>query len=383
MKKERIPSTSVIDPRRLLGGLGPEAFLRDYWHKQPLLVRGAIPGFGGALTPEGLRELACHPDAESRLVRSARGRWRLDHGPFEAADLHRLPKRGWSLLASGVNHWLPDADALLHAFSFVPYARLDDVMVSLAPQGGGVGPHFDSYDVFLIQGHGARRWEISAQQDLELVEDAPLRILKRFHAEQSWVLEPGDMLYLPPRFAHNGVALNECMTWSVGFRAPSHQEIGQAFLAYLQDRIDLPGRYADPTLRRPRHPAALPADMVASLTRVIRNIRWDRRTIEEFLGCYLSEPKPTVFFDPPRPPLGEQPFRAAARRRGVRLDPRTRLLFHRGIMFINGERCDVRPEQREAIALLGDHRVLRPIEIKDDLCPLLYEWYRAGYLLPG
>lgn len=383
MEKEPHPCMPLVEPGRLLGGLSPEDFLRDYWHKRPLLVRAALPALGDALTPAGLRRLAGHRDAESRLVRNARGRWQLDHGPFAAAALERLPKRGWSLLVSGVNHWLPQADALLHAFSFVPYARLDDVMVSLAPPGGGVGPHFDSYDVFLIQGCGTRRWEISAQDDLALVEDAPLRILRHFHAEQSWVLEPGDMLYLPPRYAHNGVALTECMTWSVGFRAPSHQELGQAFLAYLQDRVDLPGRYADPEQRRPRHPAALPADMVASLHRVLRDIRWDRRTVTDFLGCYLSEPKPTVFFDPPRRPLGAQRFRDAVRRHGVRLDPRTRLLFHRGVLYINGERHTMPPEQRKALTRLGDHRVLRSSEVTEGLLPLLHEWYRAGYLQPG
>jgi len=381
MKTQRKPSTPSSLP--LLGGLSPEAFLRAYWQKQPLLIRAAVPGIADRLKPAALRRLACREEVESRLVRNVRGRWRLEHGPFEPAVLRNLPDRGWSLLVSGVNHWLPYADGLLAEFAFVPHARLDDVMVSLAPPGGGVGPHFDSYDVFLIQGRGTRRWEISAQDDLELVPDAPLRILKRFRPSQSWVLEPGDMLYLPPRLAHNGVALSVCMTWSVGFRAPTHQEITSAFLAYLQDRLDLEGRYADPDLTVPVHPAELPETMVERLGSVIDGIRWDRADIRDFLGSYLSEPKPNVFFDPPRRPVSAETFARRASQSGVRLDARTRLLFSAGDFFINGERIEVPGPLRPALTTLADRRSLPPGRIPAELQPLLYEWYQAGYLTPG
>jgi 50S ribosomal protein L16 3-hydroxylase len=175
-------SMSEFSLQRLLGGLTPEAFLAEYWQKKPLLVRQALPGFAGWLNRASLSELAQRDAAESRLVRFTRGQCLLDHGPFEAEDLANLPKKNWSLLVSGVNLFLPDGDALLHAFDFIPFARLDDLMVSFAPPGGGVGPHFDSYDVFLIQGQGRRRWEISAQDDLEVIDGAPLRILKHFQA---------------------------------------------------------------------------------------------------------------------------------------------------------------------------------------------------------
>lgn len=370
-------------PLPLLGGLTPAAFLREYWQKQPLLIRQAVPAISDQLKPAALRRLACRADVESRLVRHSRGRWRLEYGPFEAAFLRDLPQRGWSLLVSGVNHWLPYADALLQEFSFVPHARLDDVMVSLAPPGGGVGPHFDSYDVFLIQGRGTRRWEVSDQDDLDLLEDAPLRILKRFRPTQSWVLEPGDMLYLPPRLAHNGVALSECMTWSVGFRAPTHQEIATAFLTYLQDKLALEGRYADPDLTVPEHPAELPQAMVERLGSVIDAIRWDRADILDFLGTYLSEPKPNVFFDPPRRPMSAEAFAQAAGQSGVRLDARTRLLFSDGRFFINGERLEAAGQVRRALVALADRRGLPAADIPADLLPLLYEWYLAGYLRPS
>ncbi len=371
------------DRETLLGGLAPADFLREYWHKRPLLIRQAVPDVVGRLSPAELRRLAMREDCESRLVRHARGRWSLDYGPFTAAALDRLPRRGWSLLVSGVDHHLPYAAALLQSFGFVPYARLDDVMVSLAPPGGGVGPHFDSYDVFLIQGHGTRRWEIAEQDDLELVEDAPLRILKRFTPQQSWVLEPGDMLYLPPRLAHNGVALSECMTWSVGFRAPSHQEIASAFLDYLQEGLNIEGRYADPDLEVPSHPAALPAAMIERLGAVIDGIRWSRDDIVDFLGRYLSEPKPNVFFEPPRRAMGRERFTDKVGTEGLRLDPRTRMLFHGSTFYINGERLVVPVANRRVLVELADRRALPPKALPDTLLAVLYDWYKSGYLWPG
>lgn len=371
------------DRRTLLGGLAPADFLRDYWHKRPLLIRQAVPDIVGRLSPNELRRLATNEDCESRLVRHVRGRWSLEHGPFTAAALDRLPRRGWSLLVSGVDHHLPYAAALLQSFGFVPYARLDDVMVSLAPPGGGVGPHFDSYDVFLIQGYGTRRWEIAEQDDLELVEDAPLRILKRFAPQQSWVLEPGDMLYLPPRLAHNGVALSECMTWSVGFRAPTHQEVASAFLDYLQEGLAIEGRYADPDLKLPRHSAALPAEMIERLGAVIDGIRWSRHDIVDFLGRYLSEPKPHVFFEPPRRPMSRVRFAEKVGRDGLRLDPRTRMLFYGASFYINGERLVVPVAHRRLLVKLADRRALPPGALPDALLAMLYDGYKAGYLWPG
>lgn len=366
--------------KTLLGGLSPERFLAEYWQKKPLLVRQAIPGFQGLLGKNELVELACRDDAESRLVRSNRGRWLLDHGPFEPEDLATLPKRGWSLLVQGVNHFLPEADRLLHSFSFAPLARLDDLMVSFAPDGGGVGPHFDSYDVFLIQGLGRRRWDIGAQTDLTLVEGAPLRILKHFQPEQSWVLEPGDMLYLPPKYAHNGIALGDCMTYSVGFRAPTTQEIASQFLVYLQDRLELEGRYADPKLKRPSHPAEIGADMLSQIEKMIAKIRWGRTDIADFAGRYLSEPKAHIFFEPPTRPLGVSAFRKQVEKCGLRLDSRSLLLFKGSSFFVNGESIRTSANAAKDLRKLADQRQLRPNPLNDESSDILYEWYRLGYL---
>ncbi len=368
---------------QLLGGISPETFLAEYWQKKPLLVRQALPGFGDWLDRESLSELALRDDAESRLVRFTRGQCLLDHGPFEAEDLAGLPKKNWSLLVSGVNHFLPEGDALLHAFDFIPLARLDDLMVSFAPTGGGVGPHFDSYDVFLIQGQGRRRWEISAQDDLEIMDGAPLRILKHFHVEQSWELEPGDMLYLPPQYAHNGVALNDCMTWSVGFRVPTAEDMVGNFLNYLHDNLKPAGLYSDPDLKRQRHPAEIPATMLDQVATMLKAIRWDKSLVEDFLGGYLSEPKSHIFFDPPEHPLKAAAFVKTVAKQGLRLDPRSQLLFRGHTFYMNGERVVSSPDALATLQSLADHRHLPPTPIVESLLPILLEWYSAGYLLLG
>ncbi|MEW5893485.1 MAG: cupin domain-containing protein [Pseudomonadota bacterium] len=369
--------------KTLLGGISPRRFMVEYWQKKPLLVRQALPGFQGLLGKNKLIELACREEAESRLVLHQRGRWRLEHGPFEAEALEHLPARGWSLLVQGVNHFLPEADRLLRAFNFVPYTRLDDLMVSFAPPGGGVGPHFDSYDVFLIQGLGRRRWEISAQTDLTLVESAPLRILEHFEPEQSWELEPGDMLYLPPKYAHNGVALTDCMTYSVGFRAPSAQEIAVQFLTYLQDQLQLEGMYADPDLQPSRHPGQIDAKLIGRLAAMIGRIRWSQADIRDFAGRYLSEPKPNIFFAPPARPLPAKAFAQRIEKVGLQLDPKTLLLYQNRRFYINGEPYLASADTAAVLRRLADQRALAPGRHAPAAIECLYDWYRAGFLQPG
>jgi 50S ribosomal protein L16 3-hydroxylase len=365
----------------LLGRLSRRMFLRDYWHKKPLLVRGAAPGFQGLIDRRGLLEAACREDVQSRLVLRRGRRWQVRSGPFRRRELAALPPRNWTLLVQELNHLLPAADRLMRAFSFVPLARLDDVMVSLAPVGGGVGPHFDSYDVFLLQGSGRRSWRVSAQRDLELEPDAPLRILRNFVPEQEWILEPGDMLYLPPGYAHDGVAVDECTTYSIGFRAPTAQEIAQAFLDHLHDTLALPGRYADPDLALQRHPAAIDARMTAQIAAMLRGIRWTQREVARFLGADLTEPKPHVFFSPPQSPLSRARFLAGAARAGVVLALKSRMLFDRGHVYLNGE--TFRPGRAAASVLraFANSGLVPPGSILGaEVADLLYEWYRAGYV---
>ncbi len=365
----------------LLGGLSRREFLRDYWHKQPLLVRGAVPGFAGLIDGRDLLAAACREDVQSRLILRRGRRWEVRSGPFRRRELEALPPRNWTLLVQELNHLLPAADRLMREFSFVPLARLDDVMVSLAPAGGGVGPHFDSYDVFLLQGSGRRRWRVSAQRDLELEAAAPLKILRNFVPEDEWVLEPGDMLYLPPSYAHDGVAVDACTTYSIGFRAPAAQEIGQAFLDHLHDTLALSGRYADPHLTLQREPAAIGVPMTEQIAAMLDGIRWTHRDVARFLGVYLTEPKPHVFFSPPQVPLARSRFLQRAARAGLVLALKSRMLFDRDGVYLNGEMC--RPQGAAAAVLrrfANTGAIPAGADFGAEVAGLLYDWYRAGYI---
>jgi len=367
----------------LLGGLSVKDFLRDYWQKKPLLIRQAIPGFNGLLNPQQLINLGCTPEAQTRLVAQKRGKWHLEQGPFEVADFSSLGKTKWTILVQGVNHSLPQAADLLNNFNFIPHARLDDLMVSYAPKDGGVGPHFDSYDVFLLQGLGHRRWQISEKTDRTLIEGAPLRILQNFTVEHEWVLEPGDMLYLPPHWAHNGIAEDECMTYSIGFRTPSYQELGEQFLVYLQDNLCLDGMYADPDLKAQAHPSEISTDMLKQVGQAIKQIKWGESEIASFLGSYLSEPKPHIFFDPPEKPWPLKRFQQAVQKSGLTLDLKTQVLCHGNTVFINGEAYSVDNESYQSLRTLADKRQL---DVNTDLptaaMDLLYQWYEDGYIVP-
>ena len=367
---------------KMLGELTPSEFLREYWQKKPLLIRNAFPGFSGLVSPGELIELSGYEDAQSRLVAFDGQNWTLENGPFEKKRFRKLSGH-WTLLVQGVNHFLPEGDALLSRFDFVPRARLDDLMVSYAPDGGGVGPHFDSYDVFLLQGLGRRKWQIASDTPEDLIPDAPLRILSRFEARQEWILEPGDMLYLPPKYAHNGVAVGESMTYSIGFRAPSAQELAVQFLAYLQERIELGGLYSDPDLALQAHPAEIGTTMIGKVEEMISGISWNGKDIEHFLGTYLSEPKPHVYFDPPgrRMPLAK--FRSAVAKSGLRLDLRTQMLFTRDDLYLNGERIGFAGLDANLLKQLADSRHLPPCELPAETAARLHEWLGYGYLEIG
>ena len=366
----------------LPGGMTVNEFLAEYWQKKPLLIRQAIPGFKGLLDPQQLKDLSCSPDAQARLVRQKRGQWQLEQGPFEFSDFSSLGKTKWTLLLQGINHILPEGAALLQQFSFIPYARLDDLMVSFAPAGGGVGPHFDSYDVFLLQGMGHRRWQISKQDDRTMVEGAPLRILKNFSAEEEWILAPGDMLYLPPQWAHDGIAVDDCMTYSVGFRAPSYQELGEQFLVHLQDHLCLDGMYADPELKTQTHPSEISKEMLIQVENAISQIKWSKTDISNFLGCYLSDPKPHIYFDPPEPQLTRKQFKKTLASAGVIPDLKSQILCYTGSVFVNGISFEVNQECYNVLRVLADNRKFSGENLPDEAFELLYQWYVDGYLIP-
>jgi 50S ribosomal protein L16 3-hydroxylase len=372
---------AVLAAQHLLGGLTSAAFLRRHWQKRALLVRQAIRAFRGCLTTEQLFALSGRDDVESRVVVREGRRWTTLQGPFRRSVFRALPARRWTLLVHGVNLHSAHGDALLRRFAFIPYARLDDLMVSYAAPGGGVGAHVDSYDVFLLQGEGRRRWRISTQRNLALRSGPPLKILAHFRPVAQWILEPGDMLYLPPDHAHEGVAIDACTTYSIGFRAPSAQELGAAFLDWLRDTLALAGRYADRGLAPAREPARVGEAMQAQCATMLSGIRWDENVVARFLGCYLTEPKPHVFFDVPERSLSLRRFATMATRRGVRLDPRTQILYDARNLYINGTSLAWAPRVAAQLKRLANARHLDGDDVgAAGLIALLHRWYHDGYI---
>ena len=366
---------------RLLGGMAPGTFLRRHWQKRPLLVRRALPGFRATTNERSLAALAARGDVESRLVEQVRGRWRVTQGPLPRARLRRLPAFDWTLLVSGVNLHDAGAERLLRRFDFLPGARLDDVMVSYAAPGGGVGPHVDSYDVFLLQGPGRRVWRLARPRRFAQVPGAPLQLIEGFAADEEILVEPGDLLYLPPGWGHEGVALDACFTYSIGFRAPRGAELAAAFLDWLHER-GLPDRaYRDPDLRPAARPGRIPAQMIEHARRALAGIRWSARDAGDFLGQYLSAPKPHVVFAAPRRPLARGAFGRHLGRRAVALDARTQLLYRGTRFFLNGELLVPGARERAALAALADARRVPGRRLaRAGLAALIYEWYRLGYL---
>ncbi|CDY78711.1 FIG002776: hypothetical protein [Caballeronia glathei] len=381
------PLPDEITP--LLGNRTPAQFMRRYWQKKPLLIRQAIPDIQAPLTRGELFELADLDDVESRLITHFRSSWNLEHGPFAPDELPSLKKREWTLLVQGVNLHHDRAHALMNRFRFIPDARLDDLMISYATDGGGVGAHFDSYDVFLLQVHGKRRWRIGAQRDLSLKPGLPLKVLQHFEPEEEWVLEPGDMLYLPPHIAHDGVAVGECMTCSIGFRAPSTHELTGQFLYHLAERsgqsASADAHYRDPKQVPVGHPAQLPPLLVERVGAILANVNWDENDVAAFLGSYLSEPKANVVFDPPARPMNEQKFVERVKKTGVRLDRKSILLYDKRSYFLNGEAEKLSAKARKWLPELADTRRLeakRFVTLTDDstMTVLLHEWYCAGWI---
>ncbi|WP_110689551.1 ribosomal protein uL16 3-hydroxylase [Salinicola endophyticus] len=290
--------TAANTPRTLLGGLTPAQFLSRHWQKSPLLIRGALPDFVSPLEPDDLAGLACEPEVESRLVeeQGPDKAWQVSHGPFDDATFARLPESGWSLLVQAVDHYVPEVAGLLAQFDFLPQWRLDDIMVSYAPSGGSVGPHVDQYDVFLLQASGRRHWQLGGKpgDEAPLIAGIDLRILDTFEVQpdQDWVLEPGDMLYLPPGVAHHGVsASDDCMTFSIGFRAPSVDETVTAFADYIGEQLGDAQRYADADLQPPQHPGELD-DAAVERVRALLLAAIDRPDqMAQWFGRAMTQPK--------------------------------------------------------------------------------------------
>lgn len=367
-------------PQPLLGGLSAAEFMRRHWQRKPLVVRQAVPGMQPPLARTELFRLAASDAVESRLVTQLDGQWELRHGPFTRRSLPPLKQAGWTLLVQGVDLHDDRAHQLMQPFRFVPDARLDDLMISYASDGGGVGPHLDSYDVFLLQAAGRRRWRYGRQTDTTLIPGMPVRLLANFEPEFDEVLEPGDMLYLPPGWAHDGVAVGgDCMTCSVGFRQPTRGELVRELLWRMAEGAD-----EDDTTYRDRgqpavaEPAAIPETMLDFARSAVERSLSDRDGVALALGEWLTEPKAMVTFD-----LAHEPSNSPA---AVVLDRRTRMLHGKRHVFINGESyrasgTDLRLMRRLANARRLDSDDLA--RLSPEAQALVAEWIEAGWLHAG
>ena len=395
--------SSVVAPNlplQLLGNITPAEFMRKYWQKKPLLIRGAVPEFKPLLSRNELFELAENHDVESRLIventsakrKKSEPAWIMTNGPFseDAAELPSLKKSNWTLLVQGVDLHDEQVHTLKNQFRFAPDARLDDVMISFATDGGGVGPHFDSYDVFLLQAEGKRRWRIGKQKDLTLQKDVPLKILANFAPDQEFVLGAGDMLYLPPMYAHEGVAVGECMTYSIGFRAPAELELARELLQrFADDTLEVEEEeeqeekekkilYKDTQQVAVEEPALIPSALLDFAKQAVEKAMSDPDALARNLGEYLTESKANVWFDEPENDL------ILTRQNRVDLHPRSQMLFDERHIFLNGESWRAAGADAKLMQKLANQRFLAPKDLNkasDGVMALLQEWADTGWLL--
>ena len=287
--------TAIPQPLTHLGDMPVAEFLRDYWQQKPLLIRNAFPDFTPPISGEELAGMALEETVESRLIeeRGDAGPWQLRNGPFTEEDFLSLPRTHWTLLVQAVDQWLSEVADLKKYFRFIPDWRLDDVMISYAADQGSVGPHFDHYDVFLLQAEGRRLWHQGGKVDESSprVEGTPLNILREFDAENSWELEPGDMLYLPPQYSHWGIAQGPCTTISIGFRAPSARTILEDLAAELAAGLPARMRFTDPGRKIATHPAEIDADSVARLQQQLGEWLLQPQNIAQWFGAVMTEAK--------------------------------------------------------------------------------------------
>lgn len=381
-------------PDTLFGDLTVEEFLRDYWQKKPLVVRNALPSFTSPISPEELAGLACEEDASARLILEKGGLrpWELRYGPFEEKEFMELREKHWTLLVQEVDRWVPDVARILNFFRFAPNWRIDDVMVSYAPDGGSVGAHVDNYDVFLLQGLGQREWRIGTMpvEEEDLVPDIEVSMLRDWEPDETYVLEQGDMLYLPPRVAHHGIAVGNSMTYSIGFRAPSHEEILNGFLGRVLEQTDLLSRYSDPDLTPQEHPGEIRREALERVRGIIRSAITDDE-IDRWFGYYVTEPKRGDVLVPPEDAWGVDDLREALDEGAwlERVSP-TRLAYiahPRGqiSLFVHGDEYVLKREFAFAADLLTgmetlDLETMRAHLDKPDFPLLLVELINDGHL---
>jgi 50S ribosomal protein L16 3-hydroxylase len=380
----------------LLGGLTRQQFLGEYWQKKPLLVRQAIPDAAGLSNPDELAGLSLEDEIESRILigaeKSSESQWQLKHGPFDDKNYHSLPEDEWTLLVQAVNFYLPQFTPLISQFDFLPKWRIDDVMASYAAPGGSVGPHFDNYDVFLIQGHGQRHWKIGqhCDENSTLQEHPDLRLLKDFDTQEEWILEPGDMLYLPPRVAHFGVAIDSCITYSLGFTSPSTSQVAEYFCDDVLERDLSSKRYVDPPLAAQTPSGALNKNAIQQFKHMLIEELDKPEVLSDWLARMISEPKYSDYNPAENDSLSDDNFLSLLDNdEPLYRDEASRFIFTEDedntiSLYING--CQYsHPDCPELVFYLCNELILKPASLR----PLLHNtkiisWlnqlYNSGYL---
>lgn len=371
-------------PLSLLANLTPAQFMKRHWQKKPLLIRQAIPNMKPLIDRASLLDMVENEDVESRLIVRQGEKWTLKKGPLNRKSIPPLKKPDWTVLIQGVDLHNDAVHSLLQQFRFVPDARLDDLMISYATEGGGVGPHFDSYDVFLLQAQGQRKWRIGRQEKFELQEGVPLKILKTFKPEAEFLLNPGDMLYLPPGYAHDGIAVGECMTYSIGFKVPRSAELASELLMGLSEEVaekagsNLDVIYQDPTQTAAIQDASIPAALQQFAALSIAKALKDPQILNCLLGETLTEPKSNVWFDAP----DQDALTAFTWPSDVYLDRRTKMLFDTKHIFINGESFRAAGRDAKLLQKLANQKSLTFKEAKglsEDAAQLMQAWWEEGW----
>lgn len=374
-----------------------QIFLDQYWQKKPLLIRQFFPDFETIISPDELAGLALEENVESRIIiENGKTPWELLNGPFKETIFDSLPDEKWTLLIQSVDHITPEFQPILSKFSFIPQWRLDDIMISFAPKGGSVGPHFDQYDVFLLQAQGTRHWKLSDKvaQDAPMVEGTPLHIIKTFETVTATDCLPGDVLYIPPAYGHHGVALDDCLTYSIGFRAPSIEEILHGVVHKSLDEINEQARYTDPALATTQDSACITADAITQLTQLIQQ-QLSAHTIQDWFGEYMTEPKSIDFLMPPESPLNEADFIELLTQDSLHVNEGSRIAYlaitptdDTLTVYVDGQKYQAPLDALTMIKALSTEKCLildeNDILLQNHVCiSLILNWYNKGSLYFG
>lgn len=371
-----------------LNNLSRQQFLDEYWQKKPLLIRGGLTDFDDPITPDELAGLAMEPNAESRLVSQTEGKWHAEHGPFESYD--HLGDKNWSLLIQGVDHWDEHVNALLNEFRFMPNWRIDDVMVSFATPGGGVGPHVDNYDVFIIQGSGKRHWQVGSNETLtEVIANEALLHVEAFEPIIDVHLEAGDLLYIPPGFPHQGIAIEPSMSFSIGFRTIAKSHLFSGLADYLIDNQLGKEMVTDPERQATTTPGLIDNNDISKLSDSLHAMLNDEERLTDFYGEFFSAAKHELAIDDDIEPFTNSEIIDLMRQQPLYRLGGLRCLYFpqswaQGRLYIDGEKYSLSPQLHHPLTLLADntqlsHEQLSPWLAHEEFSNLLTQLINQGY----